>query len=101
MLFRSSNGWPQGERFGLTSQIRRAAVSIPSNIAEGAERHGTGEYLHFLGVAKGSLAEVETHLAIALKLEFLTSEETQTLLAQAAEIGRMLSGLTRSLRSKL
>ncbi|MFZ1412994.1 MAG: four helix bundle protein [Defluviicoccus sp.] len=99
-IYRASSEWPHVERFGLTSQVRRAAVSIPANIAEGAERHGRAEFLHFLGVAKGSLAEAETHLLIAERLGFLTPVDRQPLREAASEIGRMLSGLTRSLRSK-
>ena len=68
--------------------------------AEGAARQGTGEFLQFLSVAKGSLAEMETHLVLAGRLGYLAAEERARLLGSAAEIGRMLSGLTRSLRSK-
>ena len=99
-IYRASSAWPADERFGLSSQIRRAAVSVPANVAEGAARRGTGEFLQFLGVAKGSLAELETHLILAERLEYLAVQENEKLLALAAEIGRMLSGLTRSLRSK-
>ena len=100
-IYRASRNWPRDERFGLISQARRAAVSVPANIAEGAERTGTREFLQFLSVAKGSLAETETHLILAGRLGFLPMMEQEPLLAQAAEIGRMLSGLTKSLRSRL
>lgn len=100
-IYRSSSAWPPDERFGLTSQARRAAASIPANIAEGAERHGTRELLQFLSVAKGSLAEVETFVVLAARLGYLMPAEATALSEQAAEIGRMLSGLTRSLRSRL
>ena len=99
-IYRASGTWPRDERFGLISQARRAAVSVPSNIAEGAARKGTGEFLQFLSVAKGSLAEVETHLILAGRLGFLSTTAQEPLLEQAAEIGRMLSGLTKSLRSR-
>jgi four helix bundle protein len=99
-IYRASSAWPSDERFGLTGQVRRAAVSVPANVAEGAARQGTREFLQFLGVAKGSLAEVETHLILAERLEYLAAQKSETLLASAAEIGRMLSGLTKSLRSK-
>ncbi len=99
-IYRTSSNWPKDERFGLISQTRRAAVSVPANIAEGAARTGTGEFLQFLSVAKGSLAESETHLILAGRLGYLSRMEQEPLLAQAAEIGRMLSGLTKSLRSR-
>lgn len=99
-VYKASSSWPGEERFGLTNQARRAAVSIPANLAEGAERHGTGEFLQFIGIAKGSLAELETHLTIAERLGFLPAEPARALEQRMAEIGRMLSGLTRSLRSR-
>ncbi len=99
-IYRASSNWPKDERFGLISQTRRAAVSVPANIAEGAARTGTGEFLQFLSVAKGSLAESETHLILAGRLGYLSMMEQEPLLAQSAEIGRMLSGLTKSLRSR-
>ena len=100
MVYRVSASFPADERFGMTSQVRRAAVSVASNIAEGARRHGSKEFLHFLGVASGSLAEVETILILAQRMGMADSEQVTELLAQAAEIGRMLSGLKRSLNSR-
>ena len=88
------------ERFGITGQVRRAAVSIAANIAEGAERHGTREFLNFLGIASGSLAETETFLLLAQRLRMAKEEQIEPLLAQASEVGRMLNGLKRSLRSR-
>ena len=99
-VYRLSSLFPSEEKFGLTSQIRRAATSVPANIAEGAERHGTGEFLQFLGIASGSLAEVETFLTRAERLGMATSAQTARPLEQAAEVGRMLNGLKRSLRSR-
>ena len=92
-IYRASIAWPADERFGLTGQVRRAAVSVPSNVAEGAARQGTGEFLQFLSVATGSLAEMEAHLALAERLGYLAAQESARLLASAAAIGRMLSGL--------
>jgi len=100
MIYLDSKSFPAEERFGLTSQIRRAAVSVPANIAEGAARTGTGEYLQFLSVASGSLAEVETFLILAERLKLLSADRTQTLLTHCEEISRMLAGLKRSLRSR-
>ena len=99
-IYLVSKVFPQEERFGLTSQLRRAAVSIPSNIAEGAARTGTGEFLQFLSVASGSLAEAETQVMIANRLGMLEKSEMDSLLSQAEEISKMLGGLKRSLQSK-
>ena len=99
-IYQVSRSFPPEERFGLTSQVRRAAVSIPANIAEGAARTGTGEFLQFLSVARGSLAEVETFLILAERLQMLAQAELRVLLDQTAEIGKMLGGLQRSLRSR-
>lgn len=96
----ASKGFAPDERFGLTSQMRRAAVSVPSNIAEGAARNGTGEFLQFLGVASGSLAELETQVILAGRLKMLQPEQAAGLLAQAEEISKMLGGLKRSLASR-
>ena len=93
-----SDEFPASERFGLTSQIRRSAVSVAANIAEGAERHGEREFLQFLGIASGSLAETSTFLILAQRLGFAEPEKIRQVQAQGDEIGRMLSGLKRSLR---
>lgn len=100
LIYWVSKNFPPEERFGLTSQVRRAAVSVPSNIAEGAAQTGTGEFLQSLSVASGSLAELETQVIIANRLEMLPQAEKQALLAQADEIGKMLGGLKRSLESR-
>jgi four helix bundle protein len=94
-IYRTTKEFPPEERCGLTSQIRRAAVSIPSNIAEGQARLACGEFRQFLGHAKGSLAELETQLLIAENLGYL--RQRQDLCARIAEVGRMLSGLLASL----
>ncbi|NGZ59751.1 MAG: four helix bundle protein [Nitrospira sp. LK265] len=100
MVYRISTQFPTEEKFGLTGQIRRAAVSVPANIAEGAARKGTREFLQFLSVASGSLAETETFLILAERLHMLTPEQTHPVQQQAADVGRMLNGLKRSLPSK-
>jgi four helix bundle protein len=100
-VYRVSKLFPADERFGLTNQIRRASTSIPANIAEGAEREGTKEFLQFLSIAAGSLAEVETFLTLAETLGMLPKQTHDEMLTRTAELGRMLNGLRRSLRSKL
>ncbi len=99
-VYRCSASWPSDERFGLISQVRRAAVSVAANIAEGAGRKGTGEFIQFIGVARGSLAEAETHLLIAGRLGYLTPDQLQPLLAEMERIGRMLSTLSTRLKQR-
>ena len=89
--------FPADELYGLTSQVRRAVVSIPANIAEGQGRRSTKEFVHHLSVAHGSLREVETHLLIAGRLDYLRQEEVDLLLRSASEVGRLLNGLANSL----
>src|SRR3990172_9209856 len=95
-IYLASRSFPPEEKFGLTSQIRRAAVSVAANIAEGAARTGTGEFLQSLSVASGSLAEVETLLILAGRLQVMPETAMQELLREAAEISKMLGGLKRS-----
>ncbi len=100
-VWRISAGFPAGEQFGMTSQVRRAATSIPANIAEGAGRNGTREFLQFVGIASGSLAETETFLLLAERLGLAPRAQVREALEQAAIVGRMLNGLKRSLESRL
>ena len=95
--YRSSERFPRDERFGLTQQMRRAAVSIPSNIAEGQGRVHLGEYLHHISIANGSLKELETQVLIANRLRFLNRETCIQLISQTSQLGRMLAGLTQKL----
>jgi four helix bundle protein len=99
-IYAASKGFPKEESYGLTSQMRRAAVSIPSNIAEGAAREGTGEFLQFLSTARGSLAELETQLLLTERLGYLKAAQVRELEKACDEIGRMLSGLRKSISSK-
>jgi four helix bundle protein len=99
-IYRVTERFPSNEQFGLTSQIRRAAVSIPSNIAEGAARQTKKEFLNFLHIAKGSLSELDTQLEIARRLEYLDQARWETLDERLERIDCMLSGLVRSLRSR-
>jgi four helix bundle protein len=92
-IYRSTAEFPKHEMYGLASQLRRAAVSIPSNLAEGYGRNSRTELHQFVGMARGSLAEVETQLEIAGDLGYLRPEHAADLLERTAEIGRMLTGL--------
>jgi four helix bundle protein len=94
--YRATAGFPKDELFGLTSQLRRAAVSIPSNIAEGQGRLSEKEFRYFLGQARGSLMEVETQLQIAENFCYLQKEKTASLLQSCAEVGRILNCLLAS-----
>ena len=91
--------FPRHEVYGLTSQLQRAAVSIPSNIAEGQARNSSKEFFHFLGIARGSLAELETQIMLAQRLDYLTAEKTNMALEKAEEIGKMLKGLQKTITS--
>ena len=89
------------ERFGLVSQLRRAAVSVPSSLAEGHSRAATREFARYISMAMGSLAEIETQLLICLRLGFLTDTDVRDLLQSCSERNRITSGLKRSLTSRL
>jgi four helix bundle protein len=95
-IYRVTKSFPKEEMFGLTSQLRRAAVSVPSNIAEGQGRLSQGEFHQFLGQARGSLMEIETQVLIAQQLEYLTEAQANNLLESCAEEGRILNGLIAS-----
>jgi four helix bundle protein len=97
LVYRASERFPTSEMYGLTSQIRRAAVSIPSNIAEGQGRRGTKDFLKFLSIAYGSLLEVETQTQISERLGYLGHDDCNRLLDATAEVGRLLNGLMNSL----
>jgi len=96
-VYQQTREFPREELYGLTNQLRRASVSIPSNIAEGQGRNTTGDFRQFLSIAYGSLQEVETQLLIAGRLHNLNAEQLDPLLAQCAEVGRLINGLSRSL----
>lgn len=96
-IYHATARWPKDERFGLISQIRRATVSVASNIAEGAARRSTGEFIQFVGMARGSLAEAETQLLLAERLGYLSELDARRLLTVAGEISRMLVSLSGSL----
>lgn len=98
-VYEETAGFPPDERFGLTAQVRRSAVSVPSNIAEGQGRRSTADFLRCLGIARGSLYEAETQLLLAGQFGWLSGEKAAALLERAAEIGRLLHGLMTSLES--
>ena len=99
-VYVTSRSWPREELYGLTSQIRRAAVSVSSNIAEGQGRVSTKEFLHHLSIARGSLFELETQVLLAERLSYSPKETTDNLLTRADEISRMLIRLYQSLSNK-
>ena len=99
-IYKVSQKFPKEEMFGLTSQIRRASVSIPSNIAEGRGKSSKGEFQQFLFHARGSLAEVETQILIAINLGFLKKEEVTDINQLIASVGRLLHGLIAAIKKK-
>jgi len=98
-VYRLTQAFPREETYGLTIQLRRAAVSIASNIAEGKGRSSDKELLHFLSNAKGSLFEVETQIMIADGLGYLTRPQCEDFLSRSAEVGRLLNGLMKAFRN--
>jgi len=98
--YRATEVFPHTETFGLSAQIRRAAASIPANIAEGHGRDHIAEYIHHLSIAKGSLMEVETHLLLSGRLGYIARPALSQLLEEASELGRMLAGLSAALKRR-
>jgi four helix bundle protein len=96
-LYRCTAPFPERERYGITSQLRRAAISVPSNIAEGTGRVGNRDQARFLQVARGSVCELECQLLLARDIGYLTSEAWSALDNRCREVGKMLNGLIRSL----
>jgi four helix bundle protein len=99
-VYRATAGFPAEERFGLTSQMRRAAVSVPANVAEGCGRGSDADFGRFLQIALGSASELEYHLILARDLGFIAPAEHQTMEEAATEVKRMLSGLLKSLKAR-
>ena len=100
VCYRVTAEFPKDEIYGMTAQIRRAATSIPANIAEGHGRESTGSFVQFLRMAQGSLKELETHLLVAQRVGIARSQTVEPLLVECDEIGRMLRALIRSLQGK-
>jgi four helix bundle protein len=96
-IYKHTSGFPTTEKFGITSQMRRAASSIPANIAEGQARRTTGEFLQALGIARGSLAELETFVTLCERLDYLSRPDSESLLTACEEINKMLHALMKSL----
>src|SRR5262245_31827649 len=100
LIYQATKKFPKEEIYGLSAQVRRAAVSIPSNIAEGQGRQTTREFLHFLSVAQGSLREAETQVIIAERLSYTDQQEATPIMDKTSEVARLLHGLVNSLRKK-
>ena len=100
-IYKLLNRFPERERFSLTSQIRRAAISVPSNISEGSSRFSEKEKIHFNEIALGSLAEVICQLDIALRVGYISQEEFNQFKSKASTIGKMISGYRRSMINKM
>jgi len=101
MIYHVTKDFPTDERYGLTNQLRRAAVSIPSNIAEGQARSSTAEFKNFLSIARGSLAEVETQLFIAERLKYIETQKLAELVDVQAEVNKMTSVLMSKLATRV
>jgi four helix bundle protein len=100
-VYQLTDRFPKREVYSLTDQIRRAAVSVPSNIAEGQAHFHQKEFLHFLRHSRGSLAEVETQLLLAQRLQYVSEEDAKPILQQVAEVGKILNGLIKSIADQL
>jgi four helix bundle protein len=100
LIYQVTTCFPKEEIFGLTAQLGRAAVSIPSNIAEGQGRQTTRDFLHFLSIAQGSIQETETQVLIGERLKYLNGEQKAQVMARSSEVGRLLNGLVNSLSEK-
>lgn len=100
-LYKVTRKWPDDERYGLTSQVRRAAVSVPANIAEGHGRSSTKEFIRFLEISLGSLAELRTLMRVAHEIGLTTRQTLESFLSDAQRCGQLIGGLKRALRKRL
>ena len=98
-VYEISETFPKHQRYGLVSQLQRAVISVPANIAEGRSRHSGKEFTYFLNIARGSLAEVETYIILAQQLDYIASTKSEELLSLSNEITRMLFGLREKLQA--
>jgi len=101
LCYKISEKFPKNETYGLASQLQRAAISIPANIAEGRHRQHSKEFLQHLSIAYASLAELETHVQIAGRLNYINQNQIDEILNKTREIGKMLNGLRRSIDKKI
>lgn len=101
LIYGATKSFPRDEIYGLTSQMRRAAVSVPAKVAEGHGRDSTRDYLHHISIAMGSLAELETHVVIAGRFGYVRTAQQQSLIEACDKLGRILRGLQKSLKQKL
>jgi len=99
-IYRATAAFPRAEAFGLTAQLRKAAVSVPSNLAEGSARRTSADFLSFLHIARGSQAEVDTQLRLAIALGYLSDRTGTDLLAQSDEVGRLLTAVIHGIRRR-
>jgi four helix bundle protein len=99
-IYETVRAFPKEEIYGLTSQLKRAAVSVPSNIAEGQGRKSTREFIHHLSIAYGSLMEVETQILIAVRLEYLSQQNAEQITEQTGDVGRLINGLSNALANR-
>ena len=99
-IYRATAAFPRGEIYGLAAQLRRAAVSIPSNLAEGSARRTSADFMHFLHIARGSQAEVDTQLRLARDLGFLPGDVGAELLSRTDEVGRLLTAVIQGVRRR-
>ena len=97
-VYSITSEFPKSEVYGLTSQLRRASVSIPSNLAEGAGRKGNKEFMQFLNIAQGSISELDTQLELAYHLEYINKQDSSNLINRLTEISKMLYGLAKALK---
>jgi four helix bundle protein len=101
LVYEATRSWPREETYGLSGQIRRAAVSVAANIAEGQGRNGDREFVNHLGIAFGSLCEVETLLVVARRQSYLSEDKEAEMLSRSSRVGSLLHGLMKSLRSEI
>ena len=99
-IFKNTTAFPSEQRYVMVSQMQRCALSVPSNIAEGRSRHSEKDFIYHLNVAKASLAELETQIILASRLEYIKADKAENLLYQTEEITKMLHGLKTSLRNE-
>ena len=100
-VYALTRGFPKTELYGLSSQMQRAAISVPANIAEGHARDSTRDFARYVSIALGSLAELETHLLLAERMSLGNADGIKAILSDCDEVGRMLRGLQKSLKAKI